>query len=109
MVEHHVDASEEFHFRMKDEPYGGKLSVRMQLNEKPLMIIGHDESIFKQYLISKKAWSLPTGETQLVPKDDGAGVMISAFQSRDFGFGHPLINERAVRRNQSNKKRQELL
>ena len=105
MVEHHVDASEEFHFRMKDETYGGKLSVRMQPNEKPLMIIGHDESIFKQYLITKKAWTLPTGETQLVPKDEGAGVMISAFQSRDFGFGHPLTNEQLEGINQTRRGR----
>jgi hypothetical protein len=31
--------------------------------------------------------SVPDGETAIVPKDEGAGIMISAFQSREFGFG----------------------
>ena len=34
-----------------------------------------------------KQWYGPNGETYVVPKDDGCGVMISAFQSREFGFG----------------------
>jgi hypothetical protein len=53
----------------------------------------HDKCIVKQYLLTKKAWTLPTGETQLVPKEEGQGVMISAFQSREFGFGMPLTEE----------------
>jgi hypothetical protein len=28
----------------------------------------------------------PDGEKNIAPKDDGSGVMISAFQSREFGF-----------------------
>ena len=62
-------------------------------NEIPLVMFGHDECIFKQYLLTKKAWMLPSGETQLVPKEEGQGVMISAFQSREFGFGMPLMEE----------------
>ena len=34
--------------------FGGNLSVRFPTGEKPLIIIGHDESIFKQYSLSKK-------------------------------------------------------
>ncbi len=30
---------------------------------------------------------------QLVPKAGGQGVMISTFQSREFGFGMPLAEE----------------
>jgi len=90
MVEHHVDESEDFQARMNIEPFGGNLSVRLSPNVRPLIIVGHDECIFKQYLITTKAWTLPTGQSQLVPKDEGSGVMISAFQSREFGFGHPL-------------------
>jgi hypothetical protein len=33
------------------------------------------------------------GEMQLVPKAGGQGVMISTFQSREFGFGMPLAEE----------------
>ena len=34
--------------------FGGNLSIRFPMGEKPLIIIGHDESIFKQYSFSKK-------------------------------------------------------
>ncbi len=32
----------------------------------------------------------PIGETQQVPKEAGLGVMTSAFQSREVGFGMPF-------------------
>ncbi len=90
----HVDSHQEFQDKMnKETELGGNLSVRMQSGKRPLIMFGHDECIFKQYLLTKKAWTLPTGETQLVPKDEGQGVMISAFQSREFGFGRPLSEE----------------
>jgi hypothetical protein len=56
-------------------------------------MFGHDECIFKQYLLTEKVWTLPTDEKQLVPKEEGQGVMISAFQSRKFGFGMPVMEE----------------
>ena len=52
-----------------------------------LIIWGHDEAIIKQFTLTKKNWTGPNGETAIVPKDEGAGIMISAFQSREFGFG----------------------
>jgi hypothetical protein len=45
-------------------------------------MFGHDEAIFKQYLLTKKSWYGPDGMSVLVPTDDGEGVMISACQSR---------------------------
>ena len=53
-------------------------------------MFGHDECIFKQFQTTNKAWKSPNRETVPVPKDDGQGVMISAFQSREFGFGMQL-------------------
>jgi hypothetical protein len=53
----------------------------------PLVIFGHDECIFKQYLIPSKQWYRPKREKYIVPKDDGMGIMISGFLSREFGFG----------------------
>ena len=41
----------------------------------------------------KSAWVAPDGTTVLVPKDDGQGLMISAFQSREFGFGMEICEE----------------
>ena len=54
MVEYHVDTLDEFQIRMNETKFGGNLSVRKNVNEKALIIIGHDECIFKQYLLTKK-------------------------------------------------------
>jgi hypothetical protein len=70
--------------------FGGYLSVRKGVGVKPLMIFGQDECIFKQYIRTNKSWSDPDGTRALLPKDDGQGVMISAFASREFGFGMQL-------------------
>ena len=58
-----------------------------------LIIWGHDEAIFKQYLLTKKGWVGPNGEISLTPKDEGMGLMISAMQSREFGFGLEMNRE----------------
>ena len=56
-------------------------------------MFGHDESIFKQYLLTGKAWIGPNGEKAISPKDEGQSIMISAFQSRHEGFGMNLTKE----------------
>jgi hypothetical protein len=38
-------------------------------------------------------WCLPYGHFPLIPKDEGHGVMISAFVSREFGFGMTLSQD----------------
>jgi hypothetical protein len=35
-------------------------------------------------------WVGPNGERPMVPKDDGQTLMVSAFCSREFGFGMPV-------------------
>lgn len=65
------------------ESYGGHLSVRMPPNTKPLMILGQDECIFKQYLFTKGVWVMPDGTRQLIPKEEGHGIMISSLCSRE--------------------------
>jgi hypothetical protein len=73
------------------------LSIRKPTHLKPLIIFGQDECIFKQDTFTKKAWCLPDGHFPLIPKDEGAGVMVSAFVSRNFGFGlHLIIDELSV-------------
>jgi hypothetical protein len=42
-------------------------------------MFGHDECIIKQYTITNKHWKASNGAVILIPKDDGQGVMISAF------------------------------
>ena len=50
------------------------------------MIIGQDEAIYKQYQFRAGRWTTPTGKAAILPKDEGAGVMISAFQCRELGI-----------------------
>ena len=45
------------------------------------MFIGpqEDEAIYKQFLFLYKTWVGPKGEQPLLPKDEGTGLMTSAF------------------------------
>jgi hypothetical protein len=93
MVEYHVDSSKLFQDDADKETWlSGHLSVHIEM-DKPLIIFGHDESIFQQYHMTKSAWVAPNGTTSLVPKDDGQGLMISTFQSHEFGFGMEICEE----------------
>jgi hypothetical protein len=92
-VELHVDDHPVFQDDANDLPFGGNLSVRKEEGVKPLMIIGQDECIFKQYSLVKKSWSDPDGMRPLLPKDDGRGLMISSFVSRELGYGYNLNSE----------------
>ena len=70
--------------------FGGNLSVRKKEDEKPIIMIGQDECIFKQFLFTHKYWALSDGTTPPMPKEEGQGVMLSSFCSREFGYGFPL-------------------
>ena len=52
-VEYHMDDHIDFENACKYLPYGGVLSLRKDPSSKPLMIIGQDEVIFKQFIFSK--------------------------------------------------------
>jgi hypothetical protein len=54
------------------------------------MIVGQDESVFAQYLLGSKTWVGPKGQRPLLPKSEGDSYMLSAFVSREFGFGREL-------------------
>ena len=60
--------------------------MRKPVDRPPVMIIGQDEAIFKQFLFVSKMWTGPNGERPLLPKDEGAGVMISSFICREHGI-----------------------
>jgi hypothetical protein len=66
---------------------------RKDKSRKILICLGQDECIFKQYLLHRKAWQSKSGRFRIRPKDDGSGVMVSAFQSREFGFGFPAFEQ----------------
>ena len=71
-------------------PYGGHLSIWMPKHTKPIMILGQDECIFKQYPFSKGFWTHLDGTKQLIPKEEGQGHMLLCFCSHKLGFGFHL-------------------
>ena len=73
--------------------WGGNLSVRMPVGTKPVILVGHNECIYKQYQFTGKSWVGDNKARPIIPKDEGSGLMISAFQSREFGFGLWITDE----------------
>jgi hypothetical protein len=49
-------------------------------------LLGQDESIYRQFIFSKNGWVGAKGEKILRPKDEGHGLMLSAFVSRLWSF-----------------------
>lgn len=90
MIELHVDDHEclQEYANEKYKKFGGNLSVRM--SGKPIIIIGQDESVYNQFAFGSKQWVGQKGERAFLPKSDGMGVMVSAMQSREFGWGMVL-------------------
>ena len=75
------------------EMYKPTISNRVSLQtRRPLMIIGQDESVFAQYLLGSKTWVGPKGQRSLLSKSEGDGYMLSAFVSREFGFGRVMTD-----------------
>ena len=100
MVEYHVDTCREFMDRMNAQTaFGGNLSVRLSIDERPVISFGQDECIVKQYSFTNKSWTGPNRKQALIPKDDGLGVMLSGFVSREFGFEMALTTEQLQRVN----------
>jgi hypothetical protein len=100
-VEMHVDDHPIFQDECNGLPYGGHLSVRKKVSDKPLMIVGQDECIFKQYTLVQKSWSDPDGTRALLPKDEGRGVMVSSFVCRELGYATPLTEEQLAKVNRA--------
>ena len=65
MVEYHVDDCKIIK-TLELPPHGGNLSVRKPVDQPPVMIIGQDEAIFKQFLFVSKMWTGPNGERPLL-------------------------------------------
>ena len=105
-IEFHVDDNETLTAIGDTMPFGGNLSVRKPLHKKPLIIFGQDECIFKQYIFRNKCWNGPNGEVPLMPKDEGQGLMISAFVSRKYGFSWDLTQSQLQLVNQYRQDKQ---
>ena len=94
MREYHVDSHEKFSNLQLT------LSVRRNPQLRPIIIVGQDESVFKQYSFGRRCWFGPNGEAELIPKTDGYSQMVSAFVSRSFGVGLQLNEEELARVNE---------
>jgi len=57
------------------------------VNDRPLLLIGQDDSSYHQFVFSKKQWKGPGGHNFILPKGLVETLMISGFQSRTFGLG----------------------
>ena len=78
---------------------GGSLGVRRPVNNRPLLLIGQDESSYHQFVFSKKQWKGPGGHNFILPKGLGETLMISGFWSRTFGLGlGDLLNAKMQKR-----------
>ena len=104
-LEFHVDDCEDFSDwdcwpDTDSEKFGGCLSVRMPEGVKPIIVFGQDECIFKQYIFTKKSWMGPEGQTAIIPKDEGQGLMMSSFVSRDYGFNLQISSSQMALVNQ---------
>ena len=78
MRQYHIDTRQVF------SNLAPKLSI-YNTHPKQLIIIGQDESVFKQYSFGSKYWMGEYGEMKLLPKSDGYSRMVSAFVSRELG------------------------
>jgi hypothetical protein len=63
------------------------------MQAKLIMIIGQDESVFAQYLLSSKTYVRPKGQRPLQPKSEGEEYMFSPFVSRELGFWRKLTGD----------------
>jgi hypothetical protein len=97
--EYHVDDHPDWMTPLQHLPFGGNLSVRKPPDVKPLIILGQDEAIFRQFLLTGSCWNGSDGSVPLVPKDDGKSIMISAFTCREFGFSMHINDENLKRIN----------
>ena len=99
----HVDDHPSFHDNCLHVPFGGYLLVRKPRHKQKIMMFGQDEAIMKQKLFTLFSWTLLDGAKPLMPKDKGQGVMVSAFTSRELGFGCDVTEDELANINEKRK------
>ena len=50
-------------------------------------MLRQDEAIMRRNIFSLFAWTTPDGARPFIPKDEGYGLMVSAFTYHELGFG----------------------
>mgnify|MGYP001372746814 CR=1 FL=1 len=96
MVELHVDVVYSYSNADKNSPplhtLGGNASVRLPEGQKPWLVFGQDEAIYRSSQLNESCWTLD-GESTLREKWQGIGLMVSAFVSRAFALGMIITEE----------------
>lgn len=99
-VGYHVDSHEILQKKMnKDILFCECLNVCKYAYTKPLIFFGRNECMSKHYMVTNKNWCTVNDTTFWVPKSDNHSVMISVFQSWDFGIGMKLVGNEIKRVN----------
>ncbi len=98
MIEFHVDDHEALQdfANQKNLEFEGSISVRAETGKKAIIVFGQDEAIYNQNTTNTMQWVGPGGERPLLPKNNGMGKMISAFQSRDTGWGIKISRQQLI-------------
>jgi hypothetical protein len=102
MREYHTDCHEklqEFVLPQNKMHGAGNLSVRKEADKRPVIIIGHDECVCCQCMLSAFGWKGPNGDTVLLPKSEEEGIMVSSFFGREIGFCFELTEEQLAQIN----------
>jgi hypothetical protein len=83
MREYHLDTSKAFgdFVSANNKQYGGDLSARLRIDERPDLLVWQDESTFHQYIFSKKQWRGPNGKAFLMLKSERGNVHGKWFHS----------------------------
>ena len=66
----------------------------------PLIMLGQDEVIFKQFIAPPMEWRGKDGKGPMIQKDDGLGLMGSGFNCRELGYGYQLSEEQLTKVNE---------
>ena len=94
MIDYNIDTIPQFQYIVvksgEKVEFKGWMSIRMKPGEYQVICLVQYEAIFKQYIFTKKLCTYK-GKCRPVTKYKGYGIIISAFQSREFRFGYPLI------------------
>jgi hypothetical protein len=89
MREYHLDTHKAFgdFVSANNKQDSGDLRARLRIGERPVLLVGQDESTFHQYIFSKEQWRGPNGKAFLMPKSEGKMYIASGFMAREFGLG----------------------
>ena len=101
MVEYHMDIHIQFQENCNHLLYGENLLECKPPNAK--LVNNQDKVLFKQLQFGGSSWSLLDGSKKLYPKDEGQGLMLSAFCSHELRFDFQLLPEPMNKINEKRK------